>query len=342
MEDVKEMSSPPAPGGYIGAVDDDRQGRLSGWAITREGDPCTVTLTVNDRAFTCESTQPRLDLAAKGQSRGQGGWRIDIGDALMPGENRVEIRLPDGTPLAGSPRTVVQAQAAPSATRYIGAVDTANGSLLSGWALTTTGEPCTLVVQVGNAPEITLVSHGTRADLAEKGMSNGGGGWHLFLDGHLSPGTNAITITLPDGAPLPGSPLRIEGPASAPPPAASQPMTAKTTQPTEAIAAKAAAPRRPVAVVTEKPAEPKPVADAAPTVRSAPAPERPRPTMPSLAELDELSLDDVALAVASGRVQVAEAEAPVPVPPVVLPATTTAGASPVEPRRGWLRRLLRR
>ncbi|MET0271088.1 MAG: hypothetical protein ABW173_11745, partial [Sphingomonas sp.] len=274
MEDVKEMSSPPAPGGYIGAIDEDRQGRLSGWAITREGDACAVTVTVNGRDFTTRSTLPRLDLAAKRQSRGQGGWRIDVSEALVAGENEVEARLPDGTPLAGSPRTLAHVATAPATTRYIGAVDTANGSLLSGWALTTTGDPCALAVRIGDAPAITLVSHGTRADLADKGMSNGAGGWHLFLEGLLSPGPNTVAIVLPDGAPLSGSPLRLEGPAAEAP----------------------ATPPPPVAVVAD-------------------FPERPRAAMPSLAELDEVSLDDVALAVASGRVRVESPEAPPPAPP---------------------------
>lgn len=301
MEEFKKASAPVVPGGYLGAVDDGRQGRVSGWAITREGDACEVIALVNGRSFSTKSSLPRPDLATKGQSRGQGGWRIEIGEALQPGENRVDVHLPDGTPLAGSPRTVT-GEAAPAATRYLGAIDTANAALLSGWALTASGDPCTLTVQIGDAASVLLVSDGTRADLAKKGMSAGAGGWHLFLDGHLAPGSNLITVTLPDGTPLPGSPLRIERPAAnaAPTP---------TTEPKKGKVAE--------------------------------FPERPRATMPSLVELDELSLDDIALAVASGRVRVEAPPAPPPVPPVALVAPEPEVA-PAPSRLAWFARLLKR
>ncbi|KQN73013.1 hypothetical protein [Sphingomonas sp. Leaf62] len=319
-----DKPSPTPTIGYLGAVDDDRQGRLSGWAITRQGDPCEVTATVNGRSFATASDLPRPDLAAKGQSRGAGGWRIELADALEPGENRVDVTLPDGTPVSGSPRMVIwtPAPAAAPAPRHLGAIDSANARLLSGWALTATGDPCEVTITVGEDDPVTVLSEGTRADLAAKGMSRGAGGWHLFLEGRLMPGANRVTIALPDGSAMPGSPLTIEGPP-------------------------VAAPVQPEAV--EPPAPPAPVVVPPPAPMIAPAPTsavvtelppRQRPAMPSLAELDELSLDDIALAVASGRVRVDAPPPPEPVaPPVIAQPESEAAPSP---RRSWMARLLGR
>lgn len=308
MELIDKPSPAPATG-YLGAVDDDRQGRLSGWAITRQGDPCVVTATVNGRSFTAASDLPRPDLAAKGQSRGAGGWRIDMAEALVAGENRIDIHLPDGTPLSGSPRMVTWTPAAPAAgPRHLGAIDSANARLLSGWALTATGDPCAVTIRVGDSDPVTLVSEGTRADLAAKGMSRGAGGWHLFLEGRLMPGANPVTITLPDGSAMAGSPLTIEGPAVA------------DAAPADTASARSPAPVG--ATVTE-------------------LPPRQRPAMPSLAELDELSLDDLALAIASGRVRVDAPPPPEPVAPPVMADAEPEGAG-VPQRRGWVAKLLGR
>ncbi|KQM21485.1 hypothetical protein ASE73_15665 [Sphingomonas sp. Leaf24] len=306
-----DKPSPTPTIGYLGAVDDDRQGRLSGWAITRQGDPCVVTATVNGRSFTAASDLPRPDLAAKGQSRGAGGWRIELADALEPGENRIDITLPDGTPLSGSPRMVAwtPAPAAAPAPRHLGAIDSANARLLSGWALTATGDACEVTITVGDGDPVTILSEGTRADLAAKGMSRGAGGWHLFLEDRLMPGANRVTIALPDGSAMPGSPLTIEGQAITP---VANPAPAPVTAPPTPSAS---------AVVTE-------------------LPPRQRPAMPSLAELDELSLDEIALAVASGRVRVDAPSPPEPVaPPVVAQPAPEAAPSP---RRSWVARLLGR
>lgn len=322
-----DKPSPTPTIGYLGAVDDDRQGRLSGWAITRQGDPCEVTATVNGHSFATTSDLPRPDLAKKGQSRGAGGWRIEVAEALEPGENRVDITLPDGTPVSGSPRMVIwtPAPAAAPAPRHLGAIDSANGRLLSGWALTATGDPCEVTITIGDSDPVTVLSEGTRADLAAKGMSRGAGGWHLFLEDRLMPGSNRVTIALPDGSAIPGSPLTIEGPPVAAP-----------VQP-EMIEAPP-----PVAVAT-----PTVVPVPAPTIVPAPTgavvtelPPRQRPAMPSLTELDELSLDDIALAVASGRVQV---DAPLPPEPVAPPVLSEPEPDVApSPRRGWLARLLGR
>jgi len=309
MEQIDKPSPTPAPAPrrqYLGAVDEDRAGRLGGWAITHQGDPCEVEVHVNGRVFRATSEGPRPDLAAKGQARGQGGWRVTIADALEPGDNRVEIRLPDGTELHGSPRTVAHTPAPPAPVRYLGAIDRASGAILSGWALTATGEPCAVQVRIGDAEPTTVMSDGTRADLAAKGMSNGAGGWHLFPEGRLAPGPNRVAISFPDGTPLPGSPLVIEGAAVAEP----------TPRPVDTP---------PLAAVDQ------------PMLAPVPAPA---PVMPSLAELDELSLDDLALAVASGRVQV---DAPPPPEPVPAVEAEQAAPPPPEPRRrggGWLRRVL--
>lgn len=313
-----DKPSPTPTIGYLGAIDDDRQGRLSGWAITRQGDPCEVTATVNGHSFATTSDLPRPDLAKKGQSRGAGGWRIEVAEALEPGENRVDITLPDGTPVSGSPRTVIwtSAPATAPAARHLGAIDSANARLLSGWALTATGDPCEVTIMIGDSDPVIVLSEGTRADLAAKGMSRGAGGWHLFLEDRLMPGSNQVTIALSDGSAMPGSPLTIEGPP-------------------------VAAPAQPEAV--EPPASPVPVLVPLPTPASAVVTELPpyqRPAMPSLAELDELSLDDIALAVASGRVRV---ETPPPPEPVAPPLDLEREAELTPPpRRGWLTRLLGR
>lgn len=315
-----ELIDKPSPSptiGYLGAVDDDRQGRLSGWAITRQGDPCEVTATVNSRSFATASDLPRPDLAAKGQSRGAGGWRIELVDALEPGENRIDITLPDGTPLSGSPRMVtwMPAPTAAPAPRHLGAIDSANARLLSGWALTATGDPCEVTITVGDGDPVTMLSEGTRADLAAKGMSRGAGGWHLFLEGRLMPGANRVTIALPDGSAMPGSPLTIEG---------------QTVPPVEVRPA-------PVPAMAPVTAPPPPSASAVVTE----LPPRQRPAMPSLVELDELSLDDLALAVASGRIRV---DTPPPPEPVAPPVLSEAAADPTPPprRSGWVARLLGR
>jgi len=297
MEQIDKSSPTPASSGWLGTVDDDRGGRLSGWAITREGDPCEVVARVNGREFRTTSDGPRPDLAAKGQSRGQGGWRIVMGEALVPGENRVEVVLPDGTPLTGSPRIVVWDEAPAPPVRYLGAIDRASGAILSGWALTATGEPCEVLIRIGDADPVVVVSDGTRADLAAKGMSSGGGGWHLFLDSRLAPGTNRVTIGFPDGTPLPGSPLSVEGP----------PITEPTPRHVD----------NPTLVAVEQPAS--------------------RATMPSLAELDELSLDDLALVVASGRVRIDAPPAPEPV--AIVAADHAEPSALPHARLSWWRRV---
>ena|GEM_PF-6929072 len=89
---------------YVGAIDEPGQNRISGWAVSQFGDVCLVTAIVNDQQrFTARSDGPRPDLAAKQQSRGAGGFRIDVASALVPGANRIDITLPDGSHLPGSP-----------------------------------------------------------------------------------------------------------------------------------------------------------------------------------------------------------------------------------------------
>ena len=91
---------------YVGAIDESGQNRISGWAVSQFGDICAVTATVNDcQRFTVSSDGLRPDLASKQQSRGAGGFRIDVASALVPGMNRIDITFPDGTHLPGSPIT---------------------------------------------------------------------------------------------------------------------------------------------------------------------------------------------------------------------------------------------
>jgi hypothetical protein len=91
---------------YVGAIDEAQQNRVSGWAVSYVGDVCNVTVIVNGiDHFVVASDGLRPDLAAKQQSRGAGGFRVDIASALMPGENTVIVTFPDGSQLPGSPIT---------------------------------------------------------------------------------------------------------------------------------------------------------------------------------------------------------------------------------------------
>ncbi len=343
MKDTDKSLPAPAPSPYLGTVDGDREGWIGGWAITREGDACHVVVTVNGHSLRAESDLPRADLAAKGESRGLGGWRISIRDMLQPGENMVEVVLPDGTPLAGSPRMVMGIEG-PAPIRYRSAIDTATAVLLSGWAVSETGEPCDLTIAIGDAPAITVRSDGDRADLAASGISTGGGGWHLLLGGLLRPGANAITVTLPDGTEVAGSPLSVDIPvADQPVPVDPAPVALVEDMAGTAPEPMAAEPVAPETVVAE-PVITEPERDeivvAMPSRRRPPArsKSKPKPAMPSLVELDELSLDDLALAVASGRIQTEVESPPAPVAPVEV-AAPVAAAAPMRARRGWMSRL---
>jgi hypothetical protein len=89
---------------YVGAIDEAQQNRLSGWAVSHVGDICKVTVVVNKRdRFVTTSNGDRPDLAAKQQSRGAGGFRVDIASALVPGDNGIEVLFPDGSHVPGSP-----------------------------------------------------------------------------------------------------------------------------------------------------------------------------------------------------------------------------------------------
>lgn len=343
MDATTTTAATSEPAGYLGAIDDCRNGMVTGWAVTRFGDECAISVEVNGRVFRGDSNLPRADLAAKSQSRGRGGFSVLIEEALRPGENSVSVRTPDGRPLVGSPRTVtvdaaplVEATARP-ATRFIGAIDQVSERSISGWALTAHGDPCAVTITVDGDPAVTLMAHEARPDLAAKGMSTGAGGWRLRLAGTLEPGIHAIAVTLPSGEHLPGSPASFNIPA--PDAQRATPPQAQPEQP---------APEKVGAVATT------PVA-AATTERSGPAaniaefPNRPRPSIPSLTELDELSLDDLTLAVASGMVKVdvpqaelkpqrATADAPEPVP---APEPASASSDP-QPRRGFFGRLFGR
>jgi hypothetical protein len=93
---------------YVGAIDEAQQNRVSGWAVSHVGDVCTVTVVVNGRdRFVVDSDGPRPDLAAKQQSRGAGGFRVEIASALVPGENILRVMFPDGSHVPGSPVTRV-------------------------------------------------------------------------------------------------------------------------------------------------------------------------------------------------------------------------------------------
>lgn len=277
---------------YVGAVDRLIDGVLSGWAVTLAGDPCEVTVRLGgETVCSARSDGPRPDLHAKQQSRGAGGWAVALGERAVPGA-AIEVLLPDGTHLAGSPLTV-QTSASPAppdggALTYVGAIDASEGDFVAGWALSSRFEPAPVRIRVNNHPEMVVESANDRADLIAQQLTQSGGGWQLRIAELLADGPNQISVTFPDGGHLPGSPIqRWVGEA------------------------------RPVPV--ERASEPA------------------APVIPSLAELDELNLDDLSLAVAAGLITVAP-----PVVEAIEVRKVEPVAPPLAPPHGFLARLLGR
>lgn len=382
--ETKEGSGPKPASGFVGAIDQLRDGFISGWGVTRVGGPCTVMVTVNDEhRFEVAADRPRPDLAAKQLSTGLGGWRVDVRSALRPGENRIAVTFPDGSPLPGSPLVdgAAAAGAAPSppaandpapnaplppaakqaAKRYIGAIDAPDKSRLSGWSVATDRTPAPVTIQVNQGPPMEIQANGPRPDLAAKNLSNGEGGWHLDVTAALVHGRNVITVRFPDGSDLSGSPIEryigMEAPAKPP---VAPPPPARSSPPDHA---RAVSPTPPAPVVAPKAAAPEPRRVTTPPVSRPPAPRIPAPTqtaptpqvpksepgpakLPSLSELDELSLDDVSLAVASGRVRFDPPEMPEPTReiPVETVDAREPALDPAEPapRGSFLARLFRR
>lgn len=351
--------------GFVGSVDSIDQGIISGWAVTQRGEECSVVVMVNGaERFYAEGDRPRPDLAAKQQSRGAGGWRIDLRKSLVAGDNRIEVHTPDGIDLRGSPlnyRYDPEAETAdvpmlkrprsPGAPNgYLGAIDACDNVVLSGWAVTAQGMASTVCIQVNSAPPMEIIADKPRPDLAAKGLSDGAGGWRLDIASALVPGRNLVSITFPDGVHLPGSPIEREisnpaVPAGQPVPAAPPTDDLVAAHPSAASPDAARAPRdRPQAPIADRPSIGTEAPAAGAQITELPLRPRGPAKLLSLAELDELSLDDIALAVAAGMIDVKPApvvEREEALPPVaevqapVVPAATDMGT-------GFFSRLWRR
>jgi len=177
-----------------------------GWATTADGEPCTVTVLVNDREIgTVRSTGARPDVQKAGMSKGLGGWDLRIWEELEPGLNRVTARFPDGSMLAGTLKGV-RGPDAPK--EYRGAVECSEAPVLSGWSLADK-EPASVTLDMDDRAPMQIPALEPRPDLSSKGISNGEGGWSVDVSSMLAPGTNHIRLRFPDGKELPGSPITI-------------------------------------------------------------------------------------------------------------------------------------
>ncbi|HWH22711.1 MAG TPA: hypothetical protein VNT25_05395 [Allosphingosinicella sp.] len=340
---------------YKGFVEIATAEKIAGWAVDELGSACELKLVVNgEEVRSLRSDGPRPDLVRSGLSTGAGAFSADPQPHLSPGENRIEVKFPDGSNVRGTP-FICTLSAGPEAETYKGHIDRQEGARVSGWAVGSSGGACTIGVEVNDVKRIEVRSDGARPDLVSLGMSSGAGGFDIDLSPFLRKGRNSVALRLPDGQVMGGGPLAIEWGAEPPAQERREPPPAPP-------------PAKTVGVIPP-PMEPPPAREAAeplsdPTPSTAPSPpmiaakggtgaERRRGSksakarMPSLGELDELSLDDVSLAVAAGLVNVApaasptpEAEAPGPERPGTEDAAETGGAP--KHRSGWLRRIFSR
>lgn len=312
-------AGPDSRSEFNGSIDGIEDGLLTGWAITGQGRPCDVSVTVNGRYFPAvHANLPRPDLGPGSL----GGWRLAIGDALCAGENRIEARLPNGDPLQQSPAVFmgltlvieppIVAGGAPL--RYLGAIDRSEPPMLSGWALSSACRAVPINIWVAGRDPILVQSIDPRPDLAAKGLTLGDGGWHIDIAALLGLGPTIVHLRFPDGSDLPGSPLSF-----------------------------GTADRR-VAVPPRMPLAPAPVPVKPPSTPDAPTPARltvRRSNPPRATDFDDISLDQIALAVQAGRIQVAAPQPP-PLPETNQPLIEEAAAPPMPPRKGVLSRLFGR
>lgn len=333
---IAPATDPTLPEHYLGVVDRLAQGRLSGWAVTGKGQPCVVTIRIDDiPVATVISNQPRPDLVAKKLSNGLGGWICDLGEALAADGSQIELLFPDGVHLTGSPivcdegarEPIVLAPIDPAAPlTYVGAIDTPDEDMIGGWAIGSDFRAASVVIQVNDHPPVTVAAEHDRADLIAQQLTRSGGGWVFDVAALLVFGANRISITFPDGLDLPGSPIeRNVAHPSAPGPAdmpESRPGTPGFRKPAPGP--------DPSLAATPPPSNVTPF----PSRANGPA------SMPSLAELDEISLDDLSLAVATGMITIEARPAPEPVPPPV-PLAVARERSSARHEPGILARLLR-
>lgn len=345
----------PAKPNFVGTIDKVAYGRLSGWAVDMQGEPCGVMIRLNGNdVATVTSDQERADLAAKRYSRGLGGWYVDLGAMLTTGKNVIEARFSDGTMLAHSPfeyePQAVKEDFAPAPTKgpitYHGAIDSPQANVIAGWSISSDFYAASVVVQVNDREPVTIQALTDRPDLIQQQLIRSGGGWSFDVGPLLVQGYNLISVRYPDGKHLPGSPIERqngENPPgfvkpSPPPPAPEPALTA--SQPAKQSPAQTI--QIAMSPFTRKPV----VADApapAGTSNVTPFPDRlaARNGMPSLSELDELSLDDLSLAIAAGMINVGPAVAHEPVPDPE-PTEAEIKHNELAHRRGFLARLFGR
>ncbi|WP_162184671.1 hypothetical protein [Sphingomonas hengshuiensis] len=312
---------------------------LNGWAVTRAGDPCQVTVFVDGvEAASMMSTEERAHLARRNASKGLGGWSVDLRKLLKPGPNRIDVRLPNGKSLRRSPfihhaPPAVRPLAAGESRLYQGHAQLVGQDALRGWVMGPGGDTAVVTVHVNGREPVSFLADKPQIETID-GTQRTVFGWSIDLTDVLMPGMNVIEVRDAEGRPLGASPFlqRIrKQPAAAAPAPASAPAPAKPAA-AAAPAKPASAPSAPVAASTPAPPKPAP----APPVEPVPQPAK----MPSAADLDEMSLDDISLAMAGGMIAV---EAPV-VPPVTVVAQPVPRPAPVDRFRhepGFFERLLR-
>lgn len=279
---------------------------VSGWAVA-DGEACELTLVVNNgKPFTFSSNGERPDLLRSGLSTGKGGFSIDLEPHLVLGENFVEIRFPDGAMVSGSPFTRTIATETGDEQPYRGFVEGVEGDRVRGWAVTQDGRPCEVRADISDSIQLTTVSDRPRPDLLRNGISTGLGGFEFAIPA-IEGEANTVSIFYRDGTHLPGSPLAIPKTGKAEIASKSQ---ARVAAPQPPETPRATPPRRKADAQEEGRSRSGHEGGRPP--RAAYAPRKPvrEPGMPSLAELDELSLDDLSLAVASGLVSVASPAQP--------------------------------
>ncbi|WP_448663704.1 hypothetical protein ACG3SL_03240 [Sphingomonas sp. CJ20] len=306
---------------YSGIVNSAGSLFLNGWAVTRSGDPCQVRVFVNgEEAFDILSEEARPHLKRQGVSNGLGGWSVDLRKVLKPGPNRVDVRFPDGTSLRKSPYihhapSKIRALKPGETRLYQGDAALIDDVRIDGWVMGTGGDTAVVTIHVNGREPVSFLPDQPRIAVVD-GVSRTVFGWSMDLGDVLMRGMNLIHVRDAEGQPLGESPFRVRvaAPAKAAP-AVPEPAPAPAPVPAEPVAP----PAPPVA-------EP-PVAQAH--------------GMPSAADLDEMSLDDISLAMAAGMVEVEPPVAP-PVPEVVA----RPAPEPVAPRfnnaPGFFERLLRR
>lgn len=287
---------------YRGAIDRNRPPMISGWSLDPAREPVPVTVRINDGApVTLAADEARPDLVGGGISNGAGGWSLDISESLRPGNNTITLSFPDGSALPGSPILIGENDAVTEVVRYTGAVDIADPAKISGWSVSSTRDGAPVTVTINDRDPVTVSADGPRPDLLAS-LSSGRGGWEMAVTDWLNPGRNTIRLAFPDGSPFPGSPLTIRLPGGEPEP--------------EVMAV-----------------------EAPPPAPEAPAQSEPAHTL-SLAELDELSIDDLIDVVASGAFDFGTPE-PVDEPEEEAPEPAAAPAR-APARHGFLARLLGR